>query len=50
MTLLIYTEGTQPFPTAQQTAWATALVLLAFVLVLSGVARFVAWHLTRKAR
>ncbi len=50
MTLFIYTEGTQPFPTAQQMAWATAFVLLAFVLVLSGVARLVAWHLTRKAR
>jgi phosphate transport system permease protein len=50
MTLFIYTEGTQPFPTAQQMAWATAFVLLAFVLVLSGVARLVSWHLTRKAR
>jgi phosphate transport system permease protein len=50
MTLLIYTEGTEPFPAAQQTAWSTALVLLLFVLVLSGVARLVAWHLTRRAR
>ena len=41
MTLLIYTEGTQPFPADQQTAWATALVLLLFVLVLSGAARLV---------
>jgi len=50
MTLLIYTEGTEPFPAAQQTAWSTALLLLLFVLVLSGVARLVAWHLTRRAR
>jgi len=50
MTLLIYTEGTQPFPADQQTAWATALVLLLFVLALSGAARLVAWHLTRRAR
>jgi phosphate transport system permease protein len=50
MTLLIYTEGTQPFPSDQQTAWATAFVLLLFVLVLSAVARVVAWRLTRRAR
>ena len=35
MTLLIYTDGTQAFPSAQRTAWATALVLLSFVLLLS---------------
>jgi phosphate transport system permease protein len=50
MTLLIYTEGTQPFPSDQQTAWATAFVLILFVLVLSAVARVVAWRLTRRAR
>ena len=50
MTLLIYTDGTQPFPSDQATAWATALVLLLFVLVLSGVSRVVGWHLTRRAR
>ena len=50
MTLLIYTEGTQPFPSEQQTAWSTALLLLLFVLVLSGIARLVAWRLTRRAR
>jgi phosphate transport system permease protein len=50
MTLLIYTDGTQPFSSDQQTAWATALVLVLFVLVLSGLARLIAWHLTRRAR
>jgi phosphate transport system permease protein len=50
MTLLILTDGTQPFPAVQQTAWTTALVLLVFVLALSTVARLVAWRLTRRAR
>jgi ABC-type phosphate transport system permease subunit len=50
MTLLIFTDGTQAFSSAQQTAWSTALLLLCFVLVLSATARVVAWHLTRKAR
>jgi len=50
MTMLIYTDGTQPFPAEQQTAWTTALLLLLFVLVLSGIARLVAWRLTRRAR
>lgn len=50
MTLLILTDGTQPFSDAQQTAWTAALVLLVFVLVLSGLARGVAWRLTRRAR
>jgi len=50
MTLLIYSEGTQPFPDEQQTAWATALLLLVFVLLLSAAARLVAWRLTRRAR
>ena len=50
MTLLIYADGTQPYPDVQQTAWSTALVLLLFVLVLSGAARLVASRLTRRAR
>jgi phosphate transport system permease protein len=50
MTLLIYADGTQPYQDVQQTAWSTALVLLLFVLVLSGVARVVASRLTRRAR
>jgi phosphate transport system permease protein len=50
MTLLILTDGTQPFPDVQQTAWTTAFVLLVFVLVLSTAARLVAWRLTRRAR
>ena len=50
MTLLILTDGTQPFPSAQRTAWATALILLLFVLALSCIARLVAWHLSRRAR
>jgi len=31
MTLLIFNDATQPYPDAQQTAWGTALVLLALV-------------------
>jgi phosphate transport system permease protein len=50
MTLLIFTQATQAYPAAQQTAWAAALVLLAAVLCLSIAARVVAWALTRKAR
>ena len=50
MTLLILTDGTQPFPDVQQTAWTTAFVLLVFVLALSIAARLVAWRLTRRAR
>lgn len=50
MTLLILTDGTEPFPDAQQAAWTTALLLLVFVLVLSGLARVVAWRMTRRAR
>ena len=33
----------------QQTAWATALVLLAFVLVLSVAAKLAAWRISRRA-
>jgi phosphate transport system permease protein len=50
MTLLIFTQATQAYPQAQQTAWAAALVLLGAVLCLSVAARVVAWALTRKAR
>jgi phosphate transport system permease protein len=50
MSLLIYTDGTEPFPSVQQEAWATAFVLLAAVLALSALARSTAWFLTRRAR
>ncbi|HTZ08025.1 MAG TPA: phosphate ABC transporter permease PstA [Acidimicrobiales bacterium] len=50
MPLVIYNDGTQPFPAAQQIAWGTALVLLALVLVLSVAARAVAAFLNRRAR
>jgi phosphate transport system permease protein len=50
MTLLIFNDATEPFPDAQQTAWGTALVLLALVLILSVTARTVAWTLNRKTR
>jgi ABC-type phosphate transport system permease subunit len=50
MTLLIYTDGEQPYASVQQLAWATALVLLAAVLALSILARVIAWSLTRRAR
>jgi phosphate transport system permease protein len=50
MSLLIYTDGTEPFPSVQQEAWATAFVLLAAVLALSALARAAAWSLTRRAR
>jgi ABC-type phosphate transport system permease subunit len=49
MTLLIFTQATQAYPGAQNTAWAAALVLLAAVLCLSITARIAAWALTRKA-
>lgn len=50
MSLLIYANGTEPYPAVQQQAWATALVLLAAVLALSALARGAAWSLTRRAR
>jgi phosphate transport system permease protein len=46
----ILTDGTQPYPQLQTTAWAAALVLLAFVLVLSIAARTFAAFMTRHAR
>jgi phosphate transport system permease protein len=48
--LVIYGDGTSPFPLDQETAWGAAFVLLAFVLVLSIVARVVAGRLNRQAR
>ncbi|HEX3795367.1 MAG TPA: phosphate ABC transporter permease PstA [Acidimicrobiales bacterium] len=50
MPLTIYSDGTQPDPHLQTVAWATALSLLAFVLLLSIVARLFASRLTRHAR
>jgi len=50
MPLTIYTEATEPFKSAQATAWGTALVLLALVVVVSVVARAAAAVMTRKAR
>jgi phosphate transport system permease protein len=50
MPLAIFTNGTQPFPEAQQTAWGAALVLMVMVLLLSIVARIVAARVTRHAR
>jgi phosphate transport system permease protein len=48
--LVIYSDGTSPFPTDQQTAWGAALVLLVFVLLLSIGARLTAGRLNRQAR
>jgi phosphate transport system permease protein len=50
MTLLIFDQSTQAYASAQETAWATALVLLAIVLAFSILARLTAWALTRNAR
>jgi phosphate transport system permease protein len=50
MPLVIYADGTSPFPADQQTAWGAAFVLLAFVLILSIGARIVAGRLNRQAR
>ena len=50
MPLSILENGTQFEPNLQTTAWATALVLLAFILVLSIVARSIAAYMTRHAR
>jgi phosphate transport system permease protein len=48
--LEIFNDANQVSPDLQATAWGTALVLLAFVLVLSVLARFVAGRFTRLAR
>lgn len=50
MPLVIYANGTQAFPDAQQVAWGTALVLLTLVLLLSVAARVVTARLTRGRR
>jgi phosphate transport system permease protein len=50
MSLAIYTDGTQADPHLQTIAWATALVLLLFVLLLSIAARALASFMTRHAR
>jgi phosphate transport system permease protein len=50
MPLTIFSDGTQPDPHLQTTAWATALVLLVFVLILSIAARAFATVMTRNAR
>ncbi|MGA2304717.1 MAG: phosphate ABC transporter permease PstA [Acidimicrobiales bacterium] len=50
MPLRILSDGTQAEPHLQTVAWATALVLLAFILVLSIVARAFASYATRHAR
>jgi phosphate transport system permease protein len=50
MPLTVFTDGTQADAHLQSVAWATALVLLAFVLLLSMVARAFASYETRHAR
>jgi phosphate transport system permease protein len=50
MPIRIRQDGTQADPHLQTVAWATALVLLAFILVLSIVARAFASYATRHAR
>jgi phosphate transport system permease protein len=50
ITLLVFSEGTQAIPSAQQTAWGAALVLLSAVLILSVISRAAASALTRNAR
>jgi phosphate transport system permease protein len=50
MPIRIREDGTQADPHLQAVAWATALVLLAFILVLSIAARTFASYATRHAR
>jgi phosphate transport system permease protein len=50
MPLRILSDGTQADPHLQTVAWATALILMAFILVLSIVARAIASYATRHAR
>jgi phosphate transport system permease protein len=50
MPLTIYTNATQAYPDAQRTAWGTAFVLLALVVLVSIAARAAARYLNRKAR
>jgi phosphate transport system permease protein len=48
--LVIYSDGTAPFPSYQEIAWGAAFVLLVFVLILSVVARVVSGRLNRQTR
>jgi phosphate transport system permease protein len=50
ITLLIFSNVTQPFSPAQQAAWGTALILLTAVLLLSAATRLLSWALTRNTR
>jgi ABC-type phosphate transport system permease subunit len=50
MPLTVFYDGTQADLHLQTVGWATALVLLAFVLLLSIVARTFASYATRHAR
>ena len=50
LTLLIFSDGTQAFPSVQRTAWGAALVLLSAVLFISVVTRFVSSALERRTR
>jgi len=50
MPLVIYADGTQAFPEAQQIAWGTAFVLLALVLLLSIAARIASGRLAGRSR
>ena len=48
MPLTIYTNATQAYPEAQRTAWGTAFVLMALVVVVSVATRVIAARLNRK--
>ncbi|HEY1828052.1 MAG TPA: hypothetical protein VGF87_08530, partial [Acidimicrobiales bacterium] len=48
--LTIYSDATQPQSSLQTVAWASALLLLAFILVLNVVGRSIAGYLNRHAR
>jgi phosphate transport system permease protein len=48
--LVIYNDGTQPYPSFQQTAWGSAFVLLLFVFIVSLCARGLVGRLTKVAR
>jgi phosphate transport system permease protein len=50
MPLAILNDGTQPEASLQTAAWATALVLLVLILILSTIGRSVAAYLNRHAR
>ncbi len=50
MPLSILSDGTQPESSLQTAAWATALVLLVFILVLGVLGRSIAAYLNRHAR